>query len=326
MLSVDLYYRLLPDEAAEPVLKNNLIRDLSAIESEKSIQQAARSLGLSYRHLWGRIEAAETLIGQKLIVREQGRPARLTPLAMKLLWAERSVRARNAMELTRIRAELNHAYATACDPDATIIRIMGCYDSRLVCLQRHAQEQKILLDLRFNTSRQGLEALKAGDCDIAGFNFPSDGTPNGAAAKLYSQLIDPDGMEGCLFCVRRQGLALKPSLEGSITCLKDVVEKKIPWVGRAPGTGTSVLTQEYLHKEGLVLKDLNLSSIEPSHLAVATAIAAGNGEAGMCLETAAAASKLVFVPVASEDYWLIWRKETFAEPEDRRRLETLLAI
>lgn len=93
MYSVEFAYNIVPSDEAGQGLSNLLIRQLAAIESGKGLQQAARSLGVSYRYFWGQIEIWEERFGQKLVIREQGKRARLSPLGQKLLWAERTVMA-----------------------------------------------------------------------------------------------------------------------------------------------------------------------------------------------------------------------------------------
>jgi molybdate transport repressor ModE-like protein len=49
-----------------------LIAILQAVARTGSIKQAARDLGLSYRHVWGRIKEAEQKIGKALVVTHLG--------------------------------------------------------------------------------------------------------------------------------------------------------------------------------------------------------------------------------------------------------------
>ena len=53
MYSVEFAYNIVPSDEAGQGLSNLLIRQLAAIESGKGLQQAARSLGVSYRYFWG---------------------------------------------------------------------------------------------------------------------------------------------------------------------------------------------------------------------------------------------------------------------------------
>lgn len=81
MYSVEFAYKIVPSGEAEAGLGNPLIRQLAAIECGEGLQQAARSLGVSYRYFWGEIEAWEAKFGQKLVIREQGRRADCRPWA-----------------------------------------------------------------------------------------------------------------------------------------------------------------------------------------------------------------------------------------------------
>src|SRR5437870_5772360 len=62
---------------------------LRAIGEHGSIKQAARGLGKSYRHIWGRLKEAERALGQKLVETQVGgkglQRSFLTPAAQKLV-------------------------------------------------------------------------------------------------------------------------------------------------------------------------------------------------------------------------------------------------
>ena len=172
MYSVEFAYNIVPSDEAGQGLSNLLIRQLAAIESGKGLQQAARSLGVSYRYFWGQIEIWEERFGQKLVIREQGKRARLSPLGQKLLWAERTVMANYAVQMEKMRTELNAAFAAACNPDADIVTIAGCFDPWLATLPAFLFPSHLIADLQFSTSVSGLRALADEKCDFAGFNFP----------------------------------------------------------------------------------------------------------------------------------------------------------
>jgi molybdate transport system regulatory protein len=61
---------------------------LLAVERHGSIKQAASALGKSYRYVWGRIKAAEKVLGQQLVETQVGgkeaQRSRLTPPARQL--------------------------------------------------------------------------------------------------------------------------------------------------------------------------------------------------------------------------------------------------
>ena len=83
MLRIKLDYSFSrSDEAARGAalhLDNPLFVLLSAIRRTGSIGKAAKSMGYSYRHVWGELKRWETELQHELIVWEKGRRARLSP-------------------------------------------------------------------------------------------------------------------------------------------------------------------------------------------------------------------------------------------------------
>lgn len=329
MFSVQLSYDIVSSEES-PAEKTDaylhpLIRELAAIESEKSLQKAAKRIGVSYRYFWGQIEAWEKKFGQTLVIREQGRPAKLSALGEKLLWAERSVLARHAVELEKVRTELSSALAAASDPSADIITLAGCFDSWLSTLPTRLFPKGVILDLQFSTSVLGLKSLANGECSIAGFNFPrafeGDAGPS-SASKTFAPLIDPGRSAMCRFASRMQGLAVAKGNPLEIHSMKDVAGKSLRYVGRGEGTGTTVLLTDLCRKEGVSREEIRQTTRAASHNEAATCVAAGQADAGLCVETAARSAGADFVPLAEEDYFLIWRKD--AEPAPLEKLLGLL--
>jgi putative molybdopterin biosynthesis protein len=70
-------------------LRNPLMDLLQAVREAGSIAGAAKTLQLSYRHVWGELKRWEQALEQPLILWEKGHAARLSEFADKLLWAER---------------------------------------------------------------------------------------------------------------------------------------------------------------------------------------------------------------------------------------------
>ena len=317
MFAVDLSYDIVPAEEATPGIRNALIRSLEAIESERSLQGAAKKLGLSYRYFWGRIEHWEGALGQKLVLREQGKPASLTPLGTKLLWAERTVAARYQIQLEKLRTELNSAIAAACDPDARIITVSGCFDPWLARLPEVLFKQGIIADLRFSTSLEGLKLLSEGGCDMTGFNFPRGSTANSAAAAMLAPFVKTGKIAMCRFASRTQGLAVAAGNPLHIYSIAEIVKKGLRYAGRPDGTGTTVLLKDLLAHAGFSQNVFKPSSIEQSHRAVAVAVSSGRADAGLCVEDAAIGAGASFIPLSVEDYFLAWRHDRMPPMLDR---------
>jgi putative molybdopterin biosynthesis protein len=151
----------------------------------------------------------------------------------------------------------------------------------------------------------GLVALRDGLCHIAGSHLldPASGEYTlpyvdrvfGAAAAEVAvvRLVDRD-----------QGLMVAPGNPLGITGIPDLTHLR--YVSRQRGAGTRVLLDHELGKLGI---DPGLiegySREEPTHLAVAAAVAAGRADAGLGIMAAAQAYGLDFVPVTREPYDLV---------------------
>ncbi|MGN6226778.1 MAG: winged helix-turn-helix domain-containing protein, partial [Dyella sp.] len=93
-------------DSAIPLDTAVLLKLLLSVQETGSIAQAAQSVGLSYRYAWGLLHDAEKLFGTPLIHSDRGRGTGLTPLAEKLIWADRRISARLSPLLESLASEL----------------------------------------------------------------------------------------------------------------------------------------------------------------------------------------------------------------------------
>lgn len=329
MPRIDFSYDIAKSAPDKAPLHNELIEYLSAIDRERSLVKAAQSLNISYRTLWSKIEYWEGVLGSTLIVRDQGKHSHPSDLGRKLLWAERTVLAKNALVIEDLRAQLESVFARACDPDAKLLTISGCYDPWLAQLPAAfatGSSTKLVFDLQFQTSRKGLENLAADRCDIACFNLPGNVPATSTFAQSFGPLIDVDAMDGIVLTVRTQGLATKAGNPLNLHSMIDVARQKARWANRAVGSGTGLLCLDLLAQAGLSPVDIvGFENIEPSHSAVATAIASDKADAGLCSEAAAQKLGLNFTPFVYENYYLVWKRSRFAG-ENQKLINDLVAF
>ncbi len=327
MPRIDFSYDIVQNSQESASLHNELIDYLSAIDRERSLMKAAKTLNVSYRTLWGKIQYWEDVLGQKLVERDQGKHSYPSELGRKLLWAERTVLAKNALQIEELRAQLEGVFAKACDPNARLVTISGCYDPWLSQFPAHYaahSQRKLVFDLQFQSSQQGLENLAADRCDIAGFNLPGNTPASSTFAQAFGPLIDTNEMEGMLFAVRTQGLATAPGNPLNINSMIDVARQKARYVNRSAASGTGLLCLDLLSQAGLSQKDiLGFDNIEPSHVAVATAVASGKADAGLCEEAAARRLGLNFTALVYENYYLVWKRSHFADEINREIIEDI---
>ena len=181
-------------------------------------------------------------------------------------------------------------------------------DRILSHLARHGVEAKVLAV----GSRGGLEAAREGACDLAPVHLYD------AAKDAWNEPFLPEGTHLLRGYVRRQGVACRPEHAARFPAndLDDAIRRaaadtalRIANRNRASGT--------FLLLDGLLAEAAEARTHPPgwttayrSHTAVASAIAAGRADWGLCIESAARDAGLAWQP---------WRDEhlDFVVPEER---------
>jgi putative molybdopterin biosynthesis protein len=306
-------------------IHNPLITLLQAVRRHGSISGAAKALGHSYRHVWGELRRWEVELGRGLVVWDRGQPAHLTEFGEKLLWAERQAQARLAPQIEALHADLERAFAVAFDDQAHVLTLYASHDDALAALRGFAAEQaRLHLDVRFCGSVDAIAALNEGRCTVAGFHTPPHPAPGSAAQRAYQPLLQP-GLHKILgFARRTQGLVVAAGNPLRIAGFGDLPRSGARYVNRALGTGTRLLAEDLLAQAGLHPQDVpGWGDAEPSHAAVAQAVASGSADAGLAIEAAAHGHGLGFVPLLEEDYYLVCLKSVLEEPPLRALREVL---
>lgn len=322
MHSVSLHYTLSHrDDNAAPaptegaLLRHPLMDLLQAVAQQGSISAAARQLNLSYRHVWGELKRWEDVMGHELIIWEKGQSAKLTEFGDKLMWAERQTQARLAPQLEALRADLERTFAVAFDPAAHVLTLYASHDDALPRLREHAATEGLHLDIRFCGSVDAIRALNEGRCTLAGFHTQSQPTETSHTAHAYKDLLKPGLHKIIGFASRCQGLITAVGNPLKLQSLADVARTQARFVQRSPGTGTRVLLDDLLAQEALTIQDLNnWPDEEPSHTALAEAIASGRCDVGLGIESTAHARGLGFVPLVQEQFHLVCLKSALDTP------------
>lgn len=298
------------------LIRNPLFDLLYAVQESGSISGAARTLQLSYRHVWGELKRWEGELGHELIVWEKGQSARLTEFGNKLLWAERQAQARLSPQIEALRADLERAFAVAFDDSVHVVTLYASHDDALSALRMHAASQHQLhLDVRFTGSVDAIRALNEGRCVMAGFHTLHQPGQGSLAEHTYKPLLKPGLHKIIGFAKRSQGLMVAKGNPLGLRALHDLPRSGARFVNRALGTGTRVLFDELLAQAGISASKIKgYDHTEPSHTAVAQAVAAGQADAGLGIEAAARTRGLDFVPLVEENYHLVCLKSALDEP------------
>ena len=308
------HYTLSRDAQPMP-LRNALIEMLQAVASQGSISAAARALGLSYRHVWGELKRWENELGNELLQWDKGKSARLSSFGEKLMWAERQAQARLAPQIEALRADLETAFAVAFDAQAQVLTLYASHDDGLALLREQALAigqdigERLHLDIRFCGSVDAIRALNEGRCTLAGFHTIQTPAPGSLTERTYKPLLQPGKHKIIGFATRMQGLMLAQGNPLGISQLVDLQQASVRYVNRELGTGTRVVLDQLLQQTGIASDAIKgYHRTEPSHSAVAQAIASGSADAGLGIAAAAAAHGLHFLPLVQESYHLVCLK------------------
>jgi putative molybdopterin biosynthesis protein len=149
----------------------------------------------------------------------------------------------------------------------------------------------------------GLVALRDGLCHVAGCHLLDPATGEYTLPWIRRVLGDR-AVDVVRLVHREQGLIVAPGNPAGVTGLEDLV--RVRYVNRQRGAGTRVLLDHELGRRGIDPAAVEgYEREEPTHFAVAAAIAAGRADAGLGVMAAARAFGLGFVPVAREPFDLV---------------------
>ena len=155
----------------------------------------------------------------------------------------------------------------------------------------------------------GLTALRDGLCHLAGSHLLDPDT-GGYTLPYLERLLPGRDLAVVRLAHREQGLIVAPGNPLGLTGIEDLVRENVRYVNRQRGAGTRVLLDHELARHSLAADRVRgYEREEPTHLAVAAAVAADRADAGLGVLAAARAFDLGFVPVAREPYDLVLESE-----------------
>lgn len=296
-----------PVEALDP----RLLTMLRRIAAGGTLADAADAAGIAYRSAWGLFDAAERMLRAPLLELSRGRGARLARLGRALLDRDREAQSWLDRRQDAFAVALP---ATREAAGAGALRIIASHDLALAAL-RDAWHADALAEIQFKGSLDSLADYAHGDADLAGFHVARD---RALAAAMRELRLDPARDAAIPFLVRTQGLLLPKGNPRRVRSLADVATKRLRFVNRQPGSGTRVIVDALLARDGIApARLIGYSDEEFTHAAVAATVASGGADAGIGVEAAAARHGLAFVPLLEERYLFVCRRDRLQSPAVR---------
>lgn len=290
-------------DALHPVPRE-LLDLLRRIRRHGSLGLAVRDAGLSHRRAVALIHAWETIAGQKLVVRNRGQGATLTPFGTKLAGIEDWLHDRVGAAFGRLSGELAAHLEEPQPETAPRIRLQASHD--LAVLKLHERlAGRFAIDLRFKGGLDSLDALDGGECDLAGFHVPDPPSLLGALLPEVRRRLEGRDYRYLRLLSRHQGLMVAYGNPKRIHALADLARPGLRVVNREPGSGTRLLFDALIDDLGIARDAIDgYASMETTHMATASKVRSGAADAAFGIEAAARALDLAFIPVANEHYYL----------------------
>lgn len=301
-----------------------LVELLAGVRETGTLAEACLRADLSYRYAWGLLQEGQKTFGAPLVTMSRGRGAVLTPLAEKLVWADKRVTARLAPLLDSLASELEVELERAMTDSGAILRVQASHGFAVETLREWFVRQRIPIDLKYRSSFEALAAQRSQSCDLAGFHVPI-GEFEAPALQQYAKWLKPQAQTRLIMlATRRQGIMVAPGNPRGLKGLQDLTQDGIRFVNRQAGSGTRMLLDLMLKKAHVDGHRISgYESGEFTHAAVAAYVASGMADAGVGVEAAAKRFDLGFVPLVTERYFFLCHRDTAKGPALKRVIETL---
>ena len=196
-----------------------------------------------------------------------------------------------------------------CDPAAALVESeLGRHGIRLVWVEEG--------------SYQALAGLARGEAHVAGCHLKDD------ASGLYNlswvQRVIPFPCTLVTFADWQQGLIVAPGNPKDVHGVEDLAKREVRIVNRPSGSGSRSLLDRLLQQSSIPTTEVAGYEEEVGgHLAVASAVASGQVDAGVAVQSAASTMGLEFVPLEEERYDLVIPDHFLNQPEVQVLLDLL---
>jgi putative molybdopterin biosynthesis protein len=189
-----------------------------------------------------------------------------------------------------------------------LIRLSGSHDFLVEhFVKKAAAFLNVQLQPSYIGSLEGLMMLYRGQSDIAAVHL-LDPLSQEYNLPFIRQLFVYERIAVVRFASRQQGFIVAKGNPKEIKDFRDLTRKEVQFINRQKGAGTRFLLDSKLMHHGIDPKAINgYTTEEWNHLSSASYIARGMADVAFGIESAANHLGLDFIPVAKEQFDLVFR-------------------
>lgn len=201
------------------------------------------------------------------------------------------------------------------------ILVAGC-DPGISVLSRHVQLAGIELVLAHRNSSQALSLLKEGCVHVAGTHLRDEASGESNLPEI-GRLFPKNSVAVISFAVWEEGILTVAGNPKNIRRIDDFSRPDVTIVNREKGAGSRVLLDARLKRLQIESSDVQgYDRLAPGHLPAAWHVQSGAVDCCLATRAAARVFGLNFIPLVSERYDLVIRKQHLELP----RMQNLLDI
>jgi putative molybdopterin biosynthesis protein len=201
--------------------------------------------------------------------------------------------------------------------------IAGCDPGMSLLAQHLARFDDVDLVVAQASSQQALEWLKQGKVHVAGSHLrdSSSGEYNLPAIK---RLFPRGSVKVVTFAIWEQGFVLQSGNPKHIRGAADLARQDVRIVNREKGAGSRELLDQKLREAGIPADHVRgYNRLAPGHLPAALAVSLNEADCCVATRSAARAFGLSFIPLATERYDLVVRRQLVRLPAVQALLDVL---
>jgi molybdate transport repressor ModE-like protein len=274
---------------------------LKDIDQGKTLVSACKKAGLSYRNVWQKVNEVETALGFKLMERVRGHGSQLSEYAKYLIQFTEDFDDKTRRLGQTSLAHLEEGFALFRDKTEKRWRFASSSDPIIQAAVTGFDK----FDLSTAGSGEALERLFNYEVDIAGYHVSET-----LASKTIAKRLHKEGMQIFPVMKRVQGLMIAKGNPQNITGIKDLLRPSIRFINRQKSSGTRLLLDTVLNKEGIDPKKVKgYEHEEFTHTAIATSILAKKADVGVGVKSIAMENGLDFIQLKDELFFLAMSDE-----------------